>query len=149
MTFKIHILLHAADCVGKWGLLWDYSAYGFEDSNGRFLNMFNRTQYVALQILKRFTKFQTLKAENTRIKDFYSGHVNETFLELTDKFLGKIPLIKKHVNVYDIHFLGCGKEKVLSCQEIQLIAETLTRYPYWLTWWKVLKSRNKCSIDPC
>lgn len=74
------------------------------------------------------TKFQTLKAEATRIKDFYSGHVNETFLELTDKFLGKIPRIKKHVNVDDIHFLGCGKEKVLSCQEIQLIADQLFVY---------------------
>jgi hypothetical protein len=51
--------------------------------------MFNCTQNVDLQIVKKFTKFQTLRAEATRLKDLHTD-VNETFLELPHKFLGEI-----------------------------------------------------------
>lgn len=61
MSFNVHQLLHACDCVIFWGPLWCYSAYGFEDLNGKLLNMFNGTQAVAIQITKRFLLNQHLK----------------------------------------------------------------------------------------
>ena len=48
MSFNVHQLLHACDCVIHWGPLWGFSAYGFEDMNGQLLNMFNGTQAVAV-----------------------------------------------------------------------------------------------------
>lgn len=39
LSFNLHCLLHAVDCVRRWGPLWAYSAYGFEDCNGYLLTL--------------------------------------------------------------------------------------------------------------
>lgn len=40
-SFNVHILLHACDCVSRWVPIWAYSAYGFEDENGKLKNLYN------------------------------------------------------------------------------------------------------------
>ena len=44
MSFNVHQLLHACDSVRNWGPLWVTSAYGFENTNGVLIDMFNGTQ---------------------------------------------------------------------------------------------------------
>lgn len=44
MSFSIYQLQHAAGCVSRWGPLWAYSAYPFENQNGKLLNLFNGSQ---------------------------------------------------------------------------------------------------------
>ncbi|CAG7831085.1 unnamed protein product [Allacma fusca] len=49
-TFNLHILLHAASCVKKWGPLWAYSAFQYENFNGILSRMFRSSQKVITQI---------------------------------------------------------------------------------------------------
>ena len=51
MSFNLHQLLHCTDCVSRWGPLWVYSAYDFENLNGKLLQMYNGTRFVDLQIV--------------------------------------------------------------------------------------------------
>ena len=120
MSFNVHQLLHACDCVLNWGPLWAYSAYGFEDLNGKLLNMFNGTQAVALQIAKRFSTILHLKC----VTDYICHHINcddnlARFVEIQKRLLGSFIPTKKAICNNDIALFGkCLKQfKFLSNPE--------------------------------
>ncbi|OXA47897.1 hypothetical protein Fcan01_17480 [Folsomia candida] len=43
-SFNIHLLTHAADCVRRWGPLWSYSLFQFENYNGVLTNSYCGTR---------------------------------------------------------------------------------------------------------
>jgi hypothetical protein len=107
MSFNVHILLHACDCVSRWEPLWAYSAYGFEDSNGRLGKLFNGTQSVDLQVASKFIKIQNLKAKGIHL---ITDSENEVINNLVQILLGDIPKLKRQVTMNNCSFFGSGKK---------------------------------------
>jgi hypothetical protein len=52
LTYNMHLLTHAPDCVRRWGPLWGYSLFQFEHANGIIGGLFKGTRGVAMQIVK-------------------------------------------------------------------------------------------------
>jgi hypothetical protein len=128
MTFNVHILLHACDCVSRWGPLWAYSAYGFEDSNGRLGKLFNGTQAVDLQLANKFLKIQNLKSIGIKLIDQLLD--NELLTELVQKLLGVIPNLKRHFTVVgQCSFLGSSRQTYLNEEEFLTLEKEL-RFVY-------------------
>jgi hypothetical protein len=116
MTFNVHQLLHACDYVRNWGPLWVTSAYGFENTNGVLIDMFNGTQYMNMQIAKNFQKFIKLKALTALIND--SNCKNEVFQDIQQKIIGTQIHTKKIVrHGKDIVFIGKGKKHILTLDQ--------------------------------
>lgn len=109
MSFNIHLLLHCIACVNRWGPLWAYSAYGFEDMNGKLLQMYNGTQAVELQIVQKFFRFQFLKAVIASRIEFSS--MSKDVVSLFKRLLGEFTPTQKHVRNSDNSvFIGTSKE---------------------------------------
>ena len=100
MTFNVHQLLHAGDCVSHWGPLWGYSAYGFEDLYGKLMKMFNGTQKVGDQIVKRFHQLQTLKALTAHLVD----PNDQKFEKIQRKLLGNFTPVKNMLQLDGVFF---------------------------------------------
>lgn len=75
MSFNVHQLLHACDCVTDRGPLWVYLANDFEDLNGKLLNLFNGTQVVAQRIEKSFFNNSESEIRDT-VTDYICYHIN-------------------------------------------------------------------------
>jgi len=54
VSFNVHLLTHLVPSVRQWGPLWSYSAFFFEDANGKLLIFFHGTRGVAHQIFRSF-----------------------------------------------------------------------------------------------
>ncbi|OXA43283.1 hypothetical protein Fcan01_21926 [Folsomia candida] len=52
-SFNVHLLTHAAENVRKWGPLWGYSLFQFENYNGILKNSFCGTREISTQIVNR------------------------------------------------------------------------------------------------
>jgi hypothetical protein len=116
MSFNVHQLLHACDCVKNWGPLWVTSAYGFENTNGVLVDMFNGTQCMSLQIAQNFQKFMKLKALTAMIKN--SNVKNTYFDDIQQKMIGTSVTTKKVVKQgNNIVFIGNGKQQILSPEQ--------------------------------
>ncbi|CAG7725399.1 unnamed protein product, partial [Allacma fusca] len=59
-TFNLHILRHAPSCVSKWGPLWGYSAFQFENFNGVLSNLFHGSRKITTQIMTKTLQLVTL-----------------------------------------------------------------------------------------
>ena len=62
LTFNMHLITHAAECVRKWGPLWGYSLFQFEHANGLLGKMFKGTRVVGMQIVKNATVMQEIRS---------------------------------------------------------------------------------------
>ena len=124
MSFNVHQLLHACDCVGDWGPLWAYSLYIFEGMNGRLLEMFNGTQRIDIQITNRFQQIQVLEALTTYLADshYEEGCEMEEFLRIEQQMLSSCVPTKKITRVNNVTLIGNGKEHSLSLYESTLSA---------------------------
>ena len=122
MSFNLHQLLHACDCVGDWGPLWAYSLYYFEGENGSFLNMFNGTQSVPIQITNRFQQFQTLETLTNILNSYEPNPELESFLRIQNKLLGSYVKTKKLIKIEGITLIGSGKYHTLSVQELNTVS---------------------------
>ncbi|XP_070392858.1 uncharacterized protein [Dermacentor albipictus] len=54
ITFNAHSLLHLVDSVREWGPLWNFSAYPYENMNGRLVRLVNGTRHAQWQIVEKF-----------------------------------------------------------------------------------------------
>lgn len=61
LTYNMHLLTHAPDCVRKWGPLWAYSLFQFEHANGIIGGMFKGTRCVAMQIVKNLAVVEGIR----------------------------------------------------------------------------------------
>ena len=121
MSFNLHQLLHCTDCVSRWGPLWVYSAYDFENLNGKLLQMYNGTRFVDLQIVKKFLKIQLLKSELVQHMDnsnFYSK-----FGKLIRRILGNGIPTKKIFRTDKCVFIGNGKPFTIDNETMQLLSD--------------------------
>lgn len=81
-TFNIHLASHVVDCVRKWGPLWAYSLFQFENYNGVLGKNYMGTTFVGLQIVKKIQTAEKLlslgqtSVENTVVKDFFVSMIN-------------------------------------------------------------------------
>jgi len=64
MSYNIHLLLHIPAAVQKFGALWAWSTFPFENFNHILQNSFNSTQYVPDQIYKFYVRLNYIK-QNT------------------------------------------------------------------------------------
>lgn len=159
MSFNIHLLLHCIECVSRWGPLWAYSAYGFEDMNGKLLNMYNGTQAVELQILKKFFRIQYLKSLLSSKIELFSA--SKDCISIFKRLLGDFVPTKKHVRVDDgCVFIGSHKAFYFPLQLLSdssttgvstLFAHPLLVDPMTREYSKMLTLRNsytKCDYKP-
>ena len=82
-TFNMHLLLHAGDCVRKWGPLWAYSLFQFEHANGLMTRMFNGTTKVCMQIMNKVIITQQIRSIGESF--FQNVEANDDFNSLVDK----------------------------------------------------------------
>lgn len=116
MSFNVHQLLYASDCVKNWGPLWVTSAYGFENTNGVLVDMFNGTQCMRLQIAQNFQKFMKLKALTAMINSL--NVKNSNFDDIQQKMIGTSVTTKTVVKQgNNIAFIGNGKQVMLSPEQ--------------------------------
>lgn len=82
-TFNLHLLLHASDCVRKWGPLWAYSLFQFEHANGMMTRLLGGTTKVCMQIVNKMIITQQIRS----IGQLYitDREVNDFFNTLVDK----------------------------------------------------------------
>ncbi|XP_064461014.1 uncharacterized protein LOC135370983 [Ornithodoros turicata] len=79
MTFNAHILLHMTDSVKNWGPLWNYSAFSFENMNGKLLKSFQGTRFVGQQICEKYLmslqlqKFASLAKPDTSFMNVFGS----------------------------------------------------------------------------
>lgn len=118
LSFNCHILLHAAECVYRWGPLWAYSAYGFEDCNGQLLKLFNGTQHINLQMANNFLKRQQLKAYTFM---YFNEETNVNLVNLQKRMLGGYVAVKKAVRNKDSILMGCPSATQLTTEQQYLI----------------------------
>lgn len=60
-THNAHLLTHLAKYVRLWGPLWTHSAFGFENMNGQFKNLFHSRSQIFHQLLFNIDIRQTLQ----------------------------------------------------------------------------------------
>jgi hypothetical protein len=76
LTYNMHLLTHAPECVRKWGPLWAYSLFQFEHANGIIGGMFKGTRCVAMQIVKNLAVVEGIRCVNCRIGiEYYYLHM--------------------------------------------------------------------------
>ena len=121
-SYNVHLLIHLAESVREWGSLWANSAFIYEDSNGKLLNMYNGTQYVPMQIAQRFLAFQHLIWHGPSV---FKSSSDETF-NLFEKYACMLPLSKRGTKVTDhASVLGSVELRRLNIQE----RNAITRRP--------------------
>jgi hypothetical protein len=54
LSYNCHLLLHIPECVKRWGPLWCYSNFCFEDSNGLLVSYVKGTTDVSKQIVNKY-----------------------------------------------------------------------------------------------
>jgi hypothetical protein len=85
-TYNVHLLTHLAGSVEQWGPLWAYSAFQFEDANGKLLGFFHGTRGVLSQIFKSYIGADYLKSlanryvTNSTVYDTFCSFINTTAL---------------------------------------------------------------------
>jgi len=67
MTFNMHLITHAPDCVRKWGPLSGYSLFQFEHANGLLTKMFKGTRVVAMQIVRNVIVMQEIRSGSASV----------------------------------------------------------------------------------
>lgn len=79
-TMNVHSLIHLTDCVRRWGPLWSFSCFGFENMNGFLKKHCHATRNVLPQLIRALETRQSLpslqknlaKNENGRTMAFLS-----------------------------------------------------------------------------
>ena len=77
-TINVHSLIHLTDCVRRWGPLWCYSTFGFENLNGFLKKQCHATTNVLPQMIRSLHAHQSLphlqraleRVENHRTMQF-------------------------------------------------------------------------------
>lgn len=99
MVSNIHLLRHLAECVRQCGPLWCYSAFSFEDENGRLLRYVHAATNVPKQIA-RLLKFRSL---------FYNSNILFTEFISSDVKIFVTDLKRRNTIGIKISY-GSGKE---------------------------------------
>jgi hypothetical protein len=98
MTYNVHLLSHIPDCVKKWGPLWGYSNFPFEDNNGLLVSYVKGPTHATKQIISKYSlnKFIQNRANiaSELVSDFtkkISSRKSSIFFSKNDKIcaLGK------------------------------------------------------------
>ena len=94
-TADMHSLSHLTAFVKKWGPLWGYSLFGFENMNGHIKKMFHGTGQVIDQLVFCVKAEQSLyfqvrngDTDNTSVANFLSKYKDRRY-DTTSCFLGK------------------------------------------------------------
>ena len=61
MTYNVHLLLHIPYYVRRFGALWAWSTFPYENYNGILRNMFKSSQSVPQQISRSYLRFKSIK----------------------------------------------------------------------------------------
>lgn len=96
-TMNSHSLIHLCECVQRWGPLWCFSTFGFENLNGYMKKHCHGTRNVLPQLINNITMRQTLPLLQKKLKpkesaatiDFL-GKVSETHNKDKQGALGKV-----------------------------------------------------------
>ena len=122
MRYNVHILLHATKYVRKYGALWAWSTFPFENFNGVMKTLFHGTQYIPQQICKMYWRLRFLKSKS---KFFSEPERNERARQLFIKLMKQCS-VKKCLEYGDeMKIFGVGKNKTLTVTQRILIERML------------------------
>lgn len=122
VSFNVHLCLHLPESVSNWGPLWAHSGYIFESFNGEILKMFHGTQYVPLQIMKRFTYRQILLLLRDNALRNAVPECIQLFSNLTDrKRLKQFERVSDQLVTLSVHYF-----RKLSSEETLVMREQLS-----------------------
>ncbi|XP_072225353.1 uncharacterized protein [Leuresthes tenuis] len=124
-SFNCHLLTHLTESVRNWGLLWANSAFVFEGTNSRLLQMYSGTQSLSSQIFTQLFSFEevirkggaVLQNSSTEMKDFFCSMTSFDTVSKSSNYTGE------HVVT-----LGCGSQRSLTSREITALQSNDTKY---------------------
>jgi len=85
-TLNIHSVIHLCDCVRRWGPLWCYSTFGFENLNGYIKKHCHGTRNVLPQLIQGVRMRQSLPLLKKKLK----LKENSDTMEFLDKICGDL-----------------------------------------------------------
>lgn len=115
-THNMHLLLHAGDCVRKWGPLWAYSLFQFENANGVLTRLFKGTTQVCIQIIKNIVVIQQVRSVGETV--MRNDGANRFFMTMMD---GKT-FYNKSIKCNLVTLVGPKKKYIFNDQESQQLA---------------------------
>ena len=93
-TMNVHSLIHLTECVRRWGPLWCYSIFGFENMNGFLKRQCHSTKNVLPQMIRSLHTRQTLPSLQKKLEKTESKQTME-FLKKIGSFQ-KVLSTKQH-----------------------------------------------------
>ncbi len=139
-TSNMHSLIHLCDCVQRWGPLWCYSAFGFENLNGYIRKHCHGTRNVLPQLIHAVQTRQTLPT----IENELENTENERTLSFLHKFS------KTKTNEYALgritHKKLCNEDiQALETANFPLVSSTLPVFKRYRHSFGIFHSRgDKC-----
>lgn len=80
--YNVHQLTHIVQCCRDWGPFWSFSTFPFESFYSQLGNLFHGTQYVHLQIARKFSMIRRLPylarlafQEDSCMKDYFLENI--------------------------------------------------------------------------
>jgi len=116
MTFNMHLITHAPDCVRKWGPLSGYSLFQFEHANGVLTKMFKGTRVVEMQIVRNVIVLQDIRTASGSV----TNPSAKLFLDSMEDHKTYFSKIFKCAN--DVTFVGPRKRYTFNEHESSLVA---------------------------
>ena len=114
-TINVHSLIHLTSCVQRWGPLWSYSCFGFENMNGFLKKHCHGTRNVIPQMVRALHTRQSLPSLKRRLDK------NETNKTLA--FLQRVSLHKDDDPYPPADFLGRVKIRAPTDEEKRALSE--------------------------
>ena len=114
-TMNVHSLIHLPDCVRRWGPLWAYSCFSFENMNGFLKKQCHSTKNVLPQLICSLHTRQSLPSLQKRL--------TESETDRTITLLKNIGSFSKHS--HPTGPLGQITSRKITNEESQLIMDEL------------------------
>lgn len=116
-TLNVHTLIHLCDCVQRWGPLWCYSAFGFENLHGYMRKHCHGTRNVLPQLIHAVQTRQALPNIQNGLESTESGRTLSFLQKFTktkseERVLGRIT--HRELCAEDLHALEAANFPVVS-----------------------------------
>ncbi len=114
-TFNMHLLLHAGDCVRKWGPLWSYSLFQYENANGVLTRLTKGTTQVCMQIINKVLIIQQLRTNGDL--EILNPDAKKFFMSMMDRKI----LYKKSIVCNKVTLVGPKRKYTFDAKETYML----------------------------
>jgi hypothetical protein len=89
MVYNVHLLSHIPDCVKKWGPLWCFSNFPFEDNNGLLVSYVKGPSHALHQIVSKYSLNKNIQNMANTGSELVSSFIKKISTKKTSIFFSK------------------------------------------------------------